>query len=74
LFIVKDNGQGIKSQYKEKLQKMLQEDSAREEQLGYGLLNVHRRIQLEYGKAYGVQIESEIGKGTTVYITHPLIR
>lgn len=41
---------------------------------GYGLRNVHERIQLYYGEAYGLHIQSEIGKGTTVTVKLPLIR
>ena len=31
-----------------------------------GLVNVHERIQLNYGKVYGIEIISEKGKGTSV--------
>ncbi|MDV4149499.1 sensor histidine kinase [Clostridium sp. AL.422] len=31
-----------------------------------GLINVHERIQLNYGKFYGIEIISEEGKGTSV--------
>jgi two-component system sensor histidine kinase YesM len=36
-----------------------------------GLRNVHRRLQLVYGPAYGIQIWSEEGTGTTVEIVMP---
>ncbi len=38
---------------------------------GIGVKNVHERIQLLYGKSYGVTITSEPGKGTNVVITLP---
>lgn len=38
---------------------------------GYGIRNVEERIDLIYGKEYGVEISSEIGKGTTVSIRIP---
>ncbi|MDL4843219.1 sensor histidine kinase [Aquibacillus rhizosphaerae] len=41
---------------------------------GIGVRNVHERIQLLYGKEYGVEITSELGKGTKVKINLPLIK
>ncbi|WP_183254971.1 cache domain-containing sensor histidine kinase [Anoxybacteroides tepidamans] len=41
---------------------------------GYGMINVQARIQLTFGSAYGLRIDSEEGKGTTVTIVHPIIR
>lgn len=41
---------------------------------GYGLLNVHERIRLTYGSPYGLSVESEWGKGTTVTIVHPIVK
>lgn len=35
---------------------------------GFGLYNVNERIKLEYGDGYGLQIFSQIGKGTNVMI------
>ncbi|MEK0312827.1 cache domain-containing sensor histidine kinase [Cohnella sp. 56] len=40
---------------------------------GYGIRNVDQRIKLHYGRQYGVQIESEVGKGTTVTLTLPAV-
>ncbi len=37
-------------------------------QSGYGLRNVDERIKLEYGREYGLSIQSEPGIGTTAYI------
>lgn len=41
---------------------------------GYGILNVQARIRLNYGEAYGISIESELGIGTTVNVRHPIVR
>ena len=38
---------------------------------GVGLQNVHERIRLYYGTAYGLSFESEPGKGTTVTVRLP---
>jgi two-component system sensor histidine kinase YesM len=40
---------------------------------GYGVMNVHTRILLSYGEAYGLTIESVKGTGTVVTIRHPII-
>lgn len=45
-----------------------------QEQQGYGVLNVQARIQLTFGDRYGMIIDSEEGKGTTVTIEHPILR
>ena len=42
-----------------------------EKSSGYGVRNVNSRIQLEYGEAYGLSIESEPGKGTKVTVRIP---
>ncbi|MBP2000199.1 two-component system sensor histidine kinase YesM [Paenibacillus shirakamiensis] len=39
---------------------------------GYGIRNVHDRIQLHYGEAYGISIHSVLGEGTEVRIKLPL--
>lgn len=41
---------------------------------GIGLTNVHRRITLMFGDAYGLRIHSKQGEGTTVIIAMPLPR
>ncbi len=40
---------------------------------GYGIHNVHERIQLSFGSRYGLRFESERDRGTTVEILHPLV-
>ncbi|WP_411736336.1 sensor histidine kinase [Paenibacillus sp. M2] len=40
---------------------------------GIGLHNVQRRIQLHFGKSYGIQVESKIGEGTIFSILLPAI-
>lgn len=40
---------------------------------GVGLVNVNNRIQILFGKAYGLSIESELDEGTTVSIRIPAI-
>ncbi|MFZ5823509.1 MAG: cache domain-containing sensor histidine kinase [Bacillota bacterium] len=40
---------------------------------GYGIRNVHERIRLHFGPPYGIAIESQPGRGTTVTIVLPAI-
>ena len=40
---------------------------------GYGIHNVHERIQLTFGGSYGLRFESAPGAGTTVEVLHPLL-
>lgn len=60
-FIVKDNGVGIDE---ELLHSLLADNSNRDK--GYALKNIHERIQLKYGKDFGVKISSKSHEGTTV--------
>ena len=41
---------------------------------GYGLTNVQERIVISFGEVYGVTIDSIKGEGTTVTITHPVLK
>jgi len=40
---------------------------------GVALMNIQRRIRLQFGMEYGVGIESDFGKGTTVTLSFPRI-
>ena len=39
---------------------------------GFGLYNIQQRIKLYYGQEYGMEIDSQYGKGTRVEITIPV--
>jgi two-component system, sensor histidine kinase YesM len=56
LFIIRDTGKGFD---------MNEVDINKK---GYALKNINERLKLYYGKEYGLKIESETGKGTTVYL------
>lgn len=72
VFSIQDNGLGMDT---EQVKYLLedQEDSRKRIFRGIGLRNVHQRIQLKYGKEYGIKIESEKGRGTTVRIRFPAV-
>ncbi|MCC3372130.1 sensor histidine kinase [Cohnella sp. REN36] len=75
VFTVADDGAGMD----EERLKALREHVAGHRALaapgrGIGLRNVHERIKLQYGEAYGLHIESRAGEGTVVSIRLPAIR
>jgi len=41
---------------------------------GVGLQNVQARLHATFGPDYGIEIDSELGKGTTVTMTLPKFR
>ena len=60
IFSCEDNGAGMSSEQLEDIRRRLQQKENKEGHLG--LYNIHRRIQLMYGKEYGIYIESENGR------------
>lgn len=73
-FRIEDDGAGIPPEKLEELNQILRGEKQRSDQYGIGLFNVNERIQLTYGTTYGLQIFSELGKGTTIEVRHPLIQ
>ncbi len=66
---VADDGVGINAARLGQIQRDLEQDQRKVQNIG--IHNVNRRIKLCYGEKYGVSIQSEIGKGTTVMIAMP---
>lgn len=75
---VSDNGVGMEPRQLEALRSRLREEPSFTE-LGHrnkqsiGLKNIHSRIELYYGKGYGLSIDSHIGSGTTIHIKVPIL-
>ncbi|MBS6728353.1 MAG: histidine kinase [Lachnospiraceae bacterium oral taxon 082] len=69
--IVKDDGVGIEEDLLKDLVFNLNEKYNRSDHIG--LYNVHKRIELLYGIEYGLEINSEAGKGTEVVLVLPEI-
>ncbi|GAE92035.1 two-component sensor histidine kinase [Gracilibacillus boraciitolerans JCM 21714] len=71
-FEVVDNGIGMDEIRLEKLRShLINGEVIPETKNGFGLINVQQRIQLYYGKEYGLKINSWKGSGTRVTITIP---
>lgn len=68
LFEIIDDGIGIAKDKLDKITYDLNDETAKVEvkDSGFGIYNVQQRVKLYYGKQYGINIESEYGKGTTV--------
>ena len=68
---VRDNGLGMSEEI---LESLLKENSrVPRKGSGVGVINVHKRIQIRFGKKYGLEIESEPDEGTMVRIRLPYI-
>lgn len=64
---VTDDGVGIEPDTLLKLRQDLKQSQG-----GFGLKNVDIRVKIQYGEAYGVNVESILGKGTKVRVNIPV--
>lgn len=69
--VIADNGTGIKPDRLEALQTSLDNYELSTDSIG--LMNIQRRIRLYYGEAFGLHVESEYGKGTTITVLLPTV-
>ncbi|MFP3126423.1 sensor histidine kinase [Ectobacillus funiculus] len=65
LFTVSDNGVGIRADA---------EMNKKRKTGGYGMRNVRERMESYFGHPYGIKVDSEEGKGTTISIRIPKLR
>jgi len=71
---VQDDGVGMSREKLAAVRALITKAPAESSQKnGYGISNVNERIQLSFGKDFGLRFESAPGQGTTVEIVHPLI-
>jgi two-component system sensor histidine kinase YesM len=68
---VTDNGIGISNEKLMQLKTIMLQDINNSQHIG--LYNTNKRIKLCYGDAYGLEIKSKFGFGTSVHITIPKI-
>ena len=74
---IKDNGVGIAIDELERTRYKLTNtglDNPFQISSGIGIINVHNRIKLKYGKEFGISINSEVGIGTEVIVKIPVRR
>ncbi len=74
LFEIKDNGAGIKEDKLLSLQQNLEKRPDDGDITSFGMINVHERIQLLFGKEYGIRIFSEYDIETRVEIWLPVLK
>ncbi|MBB6638030.1 sensor histidine kinase [Cohnella thailandensis] len=77
--VIQDDGVGMDEETLRRIRESLKDSPSGErdgqaERRGIGLLNVHHRIRLMFGEAYGLGIESEPDRGTTVVVSFPIER
>ena len=75
---VSDNGKGMNADTLESIRRKLSEEASFTElghrnKQGIGLKNIHSRIELYYGKGYGLNIRSVPGEGTSITIKIPAL-
>lgn len=71
---VTDNGAGITPERLAQVRGALSHGEAgaqKVQRVGFGVATVHERIQLLFGAEYGLQIESELGEGTQIFVRIP---
>lgn len=76
---VSDNGQGMTQEVLDELRAKLSEEASFTElghrnKQGIGLKNIHSRIELYYGRGYGLSITSTPGKDTSITIKIPVLQ
>jgi len=77
--LIKDDGLGMSQKRLDEIRQLLSDervlkDEEKQKSERVGLKNVHDRIRLYFGQKYGLTIESEPNRGTTVSILVPVIR
>lgn len=73
IFKIRDNGPGIPEDILSQLNQYLQSDPMGKRDSKFGLINVHGRLIMMFGEQYGLQIKSEVHKGTEVTVSIPLM-
>ena len=72
LLTVEDNGIGIQEEKLKQIRLHLEKENPEITDRGFGLANVNARIRLNYGKEYGLSIDSTYGAGTKVSMILPV--
>ncbi len=70
---VSDNGCGMDEETLNNVLTKVQDYTKKRRKSNIGLYNINRRIKLNYGEQYGLDIQSTLGEGTMVRVTFPVI-
>lgn len=71
---ISDNGCGVKEDVLKELLTKVQDYTKKRRRSNIGLYNINRRIKLNYGAQYGLEVLSTYGEGTMVRVTLPVIK
>ena len=71
VFTVQDTGKGMSEEELERLRSLIAGNIVVEEQNGFGMANVEKRLQMQYGASYGIKVDSTLDEGTTVTVRIP---
>jgi two-component system sensor histidine kinase YesM len=69
LLFVEDDGVGMSES---RMHQILSRGAVSSDRHGYGVRNIHERLQLNYGMEFGLSFQSAEGKGTRVQIRIPV--
>ena len=73
-FTVTDNGIGMTPDELERLKGLITGEVSDDEQHGFGMSNVEKRIKLYFGKEYGITVvSSKYQEGTTIQVSIPAL-
>ena len=73
ILTVEDNGIGMNAEELARLRGLIDGSVKDDEQHGFGMANVEQRLQMHYGRAYGMKVDSAYGEGTTVTVRIPKV-
>lgn len=71
VIIVRDTGVGVPMEHIRSIFNAGKQTKSLGHTTGLGIINVHKRIQHHFGPKYGLEMESELGEGTSCYIRLP---
>ena len=71
---ISDNGCGMDEATLREVMAKVQDYTKKRRKSSIGLYNINRRIKLNYGEQYGLDIQSTLGEGTMVRVTIPAIK
>jgi len=71
---ISDNGCGMDEATLKEVMAKVQDYTRKRRKSSIGLYNINRRIKLNYGEQYGLDIQSTLGEGTMVRVTFPAIK
>ena len=71
---ISDNGCGMDADTLSAIMTKVQNYTRKRHKSSIGLYNINRRIKLNYGEQYGLDIQSTLGEGTMVRVTLPVLK